>query len=259
MSYRIGSISNTMGSSNYTQESSASSSAHNEPSEQDVADFERLMKQSKQDKNQNPNNFMQDKQSGSGLYQSLNNANGAHNKLSQGSTIEATKLTDMFSDLMSSWQGNGVLQQNNAQNMGQNVAVNQAQTEGLIDREQMQQLANKVLDRIQVSIPQLNQTPEVRLTLGAALADLSGTQIILQREANGSLAVMISCQAPDQVKKLSTMAEEIKMGLEDLEDRYVEVKVLAPESENQSSTDSAASFNSNPYDVFNSSAFKYRM
>lgn len=139
-----------------------------------------------------------------------------------------SELSSIYSSLMSAWQ-NGTPTQfaNQAGNQGQ--MGEGALTQAADDKSQLQDIANQVLERIQVSLPNATQGSEVRLSLGNALSQFAGTEIVLHRSADGSLAVEISCRNSEQVKKFASVKDEIKTSLEQLEDRPVAVTLGSAE------------------------------
>ena len=102
----------------------------------------------------------------------------------------------------------------------------------------MSKLANELVEKILVSDPKYTSGSEVRLTLGQN-SGLSGTEIILRRDLDGLLSVVINAHNQDQFKKLVSVRNDLNRALEKHESSRLRLEINDPENNEEAITDSS--------------------
>ncbi len=188
-------------------------------SQQDIDEFESIMQQSDEAQ------AGQDKK-----------ARSEHDKEQSGSLEDqaffkqnfrekntANDLSSIFSSLISG--------QPASQNPGPTLdapAASAAASAG--DPEQLQQMCDKLIDRILVSDPRYSQGSEVRITLSAQ-SGFAGDEIVLRRDLQGMLAVQINCRRQDSFKKFVELRPLLTEGLQQYESRDIRVSIVSPDEQ----------------------------
>lgn len=143
------------------------------------------------------------------------------NKASPGSEqSSASELSSIFSALLSGKSG----QQDTNSGLAQSALSNNTLSEA------QEQLTSGIVERILVSDSRLSKGSEVRLLLGAGVAPLDGTEIILRRNLEGMLAVEFNSRNLKQFQKLVELRPALVEALEEHESQGVTLIFNDPSS-----------------------------
>lgn len=137
-------------------------------------------------------------------------------------------LSSIFSSLL-----NPALNQDKASS----INIQQPQ-DNSIESQDLSKLANELVEKILVSDPKYTSGSEVRLTLGQN-SGLSGTEIILRRDLDGLLSVVINAHNQDQFKKLVSVRNDLNRALEKHESSRLRLEINDPENNEEAITDSS--------------------
>ena len=109
------------------------------------------------------------------------------------------------------------------------------------DREKLNTLADKLIDKILVSDPKYNATSQVRFTLSDNSA-FANMEVVIKRSLDGSLAVEIYTKNKNQTKDVNNIHQDLVQSLEKHEKGIVNICIIE-EIENNSSMQDEDAFN----------------
>ena len=128
-------------------------------------------------------------------------------------------LSSIFSSLMS---------QNNAMTASQETTVQSINN--IPVPNELEKLTTDLVDRILVANPKFQGEHEVRLTLSQN-SGLMGTEIILRRDLDGLLSVVINAHNQEQFKKLVSVRNDLNVALERHEKSSIRLEIYNSEED----------------------------
>ncbi|MBQ8707538.1 MAG: hypothetical protein IJ523_05575 [Succinivibrionaceae bacterium] len=99
-------------------------------------------------------------------------------------------------------------------------------------RQEIQDLVSNLLDRILVSDPKTSAGSSVMMQMSSS-GQFAGTEIVLTRSNDGTLAVVINAGNQEQYRKLNEAKSKLENSLERLEKGSFTVTVKSPDSDDQ--------------------------